>query len=141
MTGTIIPAFSKRAFDFSSLAGSTTVEFVMIEALDLSHWTTVSLWVRVHSVNVGSTAAIEVIAYPIAPSVEQPEIDFVDTATSAICKVDSGTSAPGLLSVDISSLAAPAIQLRVKGTQASSPGEVDAELSAEIVAKAKGMMP
>lgn len=139
MAGIIIPLFGKRTFDFSNLGASGTAEYVMVKALDLSQWTDVSLWIRVHSNGTEAGGEIQVIAHPTAPSVEDPAVDFVATGTSVSYTIDESTPSPGLLGVGMSAVSSPAVQISVKGVQNSGPPLVAivAELSVEIVAKAK----
>lgn len=139
MAGTIIPVFTKRTFDFSNLGSSATAEYVMVKSLDVSQWTSVSLWIRVHSNSIApDDAEIQVVVYPTDPSAEEPSVDFVDSDTYAYYAVQKSTAAPGLLGLNISSISDGFVRISVKGVQGSTPGTSSADLSVDVVAKAKG---
>jgi hypothetical protein len=139
MSGTNIRAIPKQTFDFSNLAPSATAEYLMVKSLDVAQWTTVWLWLRVHSNGiVPDNAQIQIIVNPTAPSVEDPAVDFVDTGSFTALGFNKAFGAPKLIGVDISSLSNGFVRISVKGVQDSSAGVMTADISVDIVAKAKG---
>jgi hypothetical protein len=138
MAGMIIPVITKRRFDFSSLPASATVEYVMVKSLDVSHWTELSVWMRIHAKNFAQEGAqIQVWAYDTAPSAEEPSSDFFGANGIGIGVLESFAT-PGLLGGDASSLSgAPFVRFTVKGVQGSGTGSLWADLSVDLVAKAR----
>lgn len=127
MSGTNIPLFSRRKFDFSSADGS----YIALRSVDVSQWTQGVLQVRVHADNPTS-GSVQVKAYAIANTSEEPSVDYRDDTAVATATVDSSTTAPDLVIADLGSGFGGALQIEVAG--ASTPNNTPT-LSAQLVMK------
>lgn len=131
MSGTTIPLFTKRLIDFAGADGTT----VVIRSLDVSGWTEGVLNVRVHdnSIGVAGSETINVRAYPISNTPEEPSVDYRDSVAGNITTVaiDGNDTAPVLLRTALAGDFGSALQITVEG--ANSPE--NATLSAELVLK------
>jgi hypothetical protein len=130
--GQSVPLFTKRTFSFTELQAGKSLELVMVKTLEVGDYGDATLVVRVHSLNIGSsTSRIEVSAYPTAPSVLEPETDFIASSPVATSTLVSGMPAGTLVVDPVSPNFGGCLQIRVKGTRAS--GTVTAVLSAELI--------
>lgn len=133
MSGTTIPLFTKRKFNFNSATGTPSV--VVIRSLDVSGWTEGVLNVRVHENNLSSTQTINVKAYPISNTSEEPSVDYRDDTAANVTDVEVENSttdpAPKLLRASLAGDFGGAVQIVVEGASSAT----DATLSAELVLK------
>lgn len=130
MSGTTIPLMTKREFNFATAAGSV----VIIRSLDVSQWTEGTLQVRIHENSNAGTAQIDVNAYAISNTPEEPSVDYLDgTAVATVSVGVSGTdTAPLLKTAALASGFGGALQIKVEATAGST---VQATLSAALVMK------
>jgi hypothetical protein len=139
MSGTIIPIFSRRRFDFSNLGAGGTTSFEVAKGFDSSQYTEGALLVRVHSgTNIGDTATVLVSVLTWAPSQEDPakNSDFLGT-TAATVTVTSSHTGPNLLKGDFSGNFGGQLLVGVLALQDTNSEEsMIAVLSAELVLKA-----
>lgn len=132
MAGTTIPLFTKRKFDFAGASG--TPAFVVIRSLDVSGWTEGVLNVRVHENNLSSTEQINVRAYPIANTREDPSVDYRDDTAGNLTEVNvTPSTPPELLRADLAADFGGALQITVEAENGTTP--TNATLSAELVLK------
>lgn len=130
MPGTMIPLFTKRQFDFGAAAAS----FIVIRSLDVSQWTEGVLQCRLHSVDIGASGQIDVEAYPIANTAEEPDTDYVSGTAAATVSWGASDTAPDLGKTALTSGFGGAVQIKLTGTAPAS-GNLIATLSAELVMK------
>ena len=130
MAGTRKTIIDKVEYNFNN--GSGTV--VAVKAMDVVNWREGALLVRVHSTDVASSSTLDVIARIIAPTEEEPSVDYIYTTTD-IAKVtlNSSTTAPSLERAAMADDFGAYLQITVVGTK--SGGNCAATISAELVLK------
>jgi hypothetical protein len=69
MSGTTIPLFSRRTFDYDDLGGSGTSEIQIVKAVDVSQYTSGTASARAQQ-TIGGGGNITVNAYTTAPTAE-----------------------------------------------------------------------
>lgn len=131
MPGTTIELFTKRTFDFAGADGSV----IVIRSLGVQGWTEGVLNVRVHANNLGAGEQINVIAYPISNTAEDPSVDYRDDTAGSITEVSvtNSDTAPALKTGSLASDFGGALQIAVEAESGTSPN--DATLSAQLVLK------
>lgn len=137
----VLSVISRRAFDFTNLAASGTLEVVMVRAANVVAWADATLLVRVHGLTVPSGAKLELVAKAIAPSPDAPAIDFLAVDPVATVLLDSTVSAPALRSAALSAGFGSHVQLVLRATQATSPATFTAEISADLVLRERAAEP
>jgi|SRR5581483_3884989 len=131
MSGTVIRALPKMFYDFynggNALANvGESVQIVLATGISVYEYREVDLVVRIHSFNVGNTAAtFAVNAYPEVPTSEDPASDFwsstpaVGTGTISF----AGLTAPYLTLATLNIFATPAwgafLRLKLTATQSN----------------------
>jgi hypothetical protein len=134
MSSLLVPLFSLRNFSFSTLTASTSLEIVLVRALDVLEAREASLLVRVHARTIDSGSSIAISLRAVAPSQEEPGTDFPDdTSPLATVTISAGTTVTlGMASV---TSGMPAWgRVVIKGTRGSS-GSCQADLAADLVLK------
>jgi hypothetical protein len=115
---------------------SGTQAFVLVAWLDVEGWTSGSLAVRVHAIDMHANHQISVIVRTTAPTVEDPTVDFVSTSALAQAVVD--TSVGALVTDSIDLRLAGFVEVSIEGRKgATGTASVAATLSAQLYAKAK----
>lgn len=134
MSSLLVPLFSFRRFSFSTLTASTSLEIVLVRALDVLAAREASLLVRVHTRTIDTGSSIAISLRAASPSLEAPGTDFPDDTTPlATVTISSGTTATlGMASV---TSGIPAWgRVVIKGARGSS-GSCLADLAADLVLK------
>ena len=129
----------KQQFDFSSLQASTSTVFVVHRAIDVMEWPRAALQVRVHSVDIGTNASIDVKVDIVSQTPEDPGVDFVLDGTSV--SIDDAVTAPTLLEPVVLGGMGAALRLSIEGNQASTPTNVKATISADLILKPRVVPP
>lgn len=136
MSGAIIPLFPKKSF---TATGAANVENDEITSVDVTQYTQAVLEVRLHpdpNLAIPSGGSIEIIVEMTAPSAEDPGEDFVIE--------ESPRQSVTFDSTDVSN--APVLKrrvvnagfggfVRVRSIVSNTSGNVQADLSAQLVAK------
>jgi hypothetical protein len=140
MSGSTIPLFSRREFDFSEVRGDRCVDVLLVKAVDVSQYTRGTLEVRIHDRDIsGSGARIWILAYTTAPTAEDPSVDFIDDSSpvASIVVDDSDDRTPPVLATaELSSGFGGMLAIVVRGEQARAPVDaLAAELSAFLTIK------
>lgn len=73
MAGVLHNITSRRTFTFTNTALSNSIEIPLVRALDTLDAKALELLVRVHSVSIGTGASIDIKAYPISLTSEEPD--------------------------------------------------------------------
>jgi hypothetical protein len=130
-----IELFAPRRFDFSGLSSSSQAELTVIRNLPVAAFTEGRLNVRVHHRDIlDAQSKLEVLVFNAAPSIDQPEIDFVAGSELTLARVLDGP-APALETAGFGGLAG-FVDVVVRGLQGGNPGDpCVATLSAELVGK------
>ena len=126
---------TRRAFDFTSLATSSAVEFLLERVVPTGQFADAALQVRVHALTVPSGATLQCIARATSPCDDQPGTDFVDPNPVGVVTLDSTVTAPSLSQALLASGFGNAVQLVLRGTKAATGGTFTATLSVCLVLK------
>ncbi|MFV8751855.1 hypothetical protein ACNOYE_15020 [Nannocystaceae bacterium ST9] len=138
MAGTIIPLFPRRVFTYTSVAGASNVETILIKAIDATQYTSGTLVVRVHTnTTIGTGATLDVLVKATAPTAEDPVNDFVDATALATASVTNtvASNKPALVLATLTAGFPAMLQISIKATQPASAQTIKGELSAELVLK------
>jgi hypothetical protein len=127
MAGTIIPLFTKRAFEVLGTSKTT-----LVRTVDVSRYTEGVLQVRVHANTIGS-GSLDILAFPIANTSEDPATDFVGTTAVATANIALPASFPAgtLVRASLAPGFGGAVQIRVSGNTPT----LSVTLSADLVMK------
>src|SRR5262245_50019970 len=130
----LVPVLTRRAYDFSSFATTSIIDFPIVRYLDVLRYRSGELRVRVHDVNIASGRHLFVSVFPSSPSVDNPALDF--WSTTALAEVDLLGAVVGQLLVDeltdLSALGSHVrVSIRVQPTAVASriTGTISAALS------------
>lgn len=133
MANVVVSLFSLRRYGFEAIAASNSFDIVVVRALECARYREISLVTRVHSIAFGSGASIQLFAYEVAPTDDEPGTDFV--ASSTVCSSTiTSAFAPALY---VTTSAAPfggALRVVLRGTRGIS-GACAAVLEADLVMK------
>jgi hypothetical protein len=132
MAGQIINVIPPRLFDFSNLSTGYTDELVICRALDVSQWADASLLVRVNDVSALVGGNIVINAYYVAPTDDDPGIDFISTAFSGgQIFLDSTIPSPSLQGAPVYSPLGSALMITVQGGR-TALGTITAVFSIDV---------
>ena len=97
MTTAVIEAISRRRYDFS--AGFSAVPIVPVLRVD--RFRIGQLQVRLHVNGLGGASTFEIGLIPVAPSTDDPQLDFIDASTDvASVSLSAASPAPALFTDD-----------------------------------------
>lgn len=135
MAGTVRNIITRRQFTFSTVAGSGQLDVPLIRALDVSDAKAIDVVVRIHAATFGTGATIDVIAYAISLTSEEPDVDFVfSTAVGTLTITKAiADAAPTLHLGSLTSPWGHMIKIILRGTQPASPVTLTATLSIDVV--------
>ena len=104
MPGRVIRLCGRQAFTFTDLGAGGNAEVFLAENIDISAYKEVTLLIRVHLNSMTSQASyIQVHAYPVAPSSEEPTSNFRNAGTSINIDSVVGASPPTLVTLNAGS--------------------------------------
>ncbi len=132
----VLPLLSARPFDFDGVSASSSVELVVADAIDTSGFDDGILDVRLHQGSIGAKAKIEVLAYVVAPTAEDPAQTFrAASEAAAVVMAQTTVAAPGgtLTAAALSGQLGSFVSVVVRGTQGNATDECNAILSADLV--------
>lgn len=132
--GSVVPLFTKRTFDFANLATTNSLDLVILRAFPVVDAGDAVMRIRVHSMTIPSDASIEVAAYPVAPSCDEPQTDFLGPLLGSV-RLTSATSPPALAAVALSPDFGSHLQVVLTANRGSTGGTFTAALSGDIVLK------
>lgn len=135
MAGTVIPLWTARDFDYSSIGIGSTEEHTLVKALDLSPYRDARLLVRVHTINV-TAGTLVVRAYRTSPTPEHPSADFLDAASPLATASIQSAAVGDLVRQSLSASHGAFVRFTIRATQ---PGEtqetIEARLSAGVAVR------
>jgi len=134
MAGVLHNITSRRTFTFTNTALSNSIEIPLVRALDTLDAKALELLVRVHSVSIGTGASIDIKAYPISLTSEEPDTDFIKSTAVATVTLSPSTTAPSLSLAALSTPYGHMVRISITGTQASSSQTITATLSIDLLA-------
>ncbi len=136
MAGTLISLLDRTDYAFTNLATSTTTGLIpVVQNVDVSMWREVTLLVRVHTRDMGSTGQkLAVSIVPVLPSSEEPDAYF-RAAEVASVEIDENSGQGVLLRDAASPNTGAMVTLMVRGTQGSGAGAVAATISVALSCK------
>jgi len=130
----VVLELPSRAFDFSGTQGGETQTVVLTRATCVDELRELVVVVRVHAVTAGS-GTLRVVAVPVAPTPEQPEVDYPDENTT-LASLDVHAAAAGsLLRAFVQAPLPTHVQLRLVATMPSSPASFTSTLSLSLEGK------
>jgi hypothetical protein len=137
-SGILVPVVEKSSFEFKRLGGGTSYETVVRAAVDVRGYSIVHLLTRVHAVNIGPSASLDILLRDVDPS-DEDGLDFVISSpflTSTA--VTSATTAPRLTkdSPAAGTYPGPFLRVIVRATQAPSSVNLTATISADLLLRA-----
>lgn len=93
----VIPFLDRRAFNFSSMSGGTTVDVILHPALCVLDYTRVKLAVRLHASSMISGQSLKIAIHGTMPTEEDPALDFIDPNEFMNVSFTSSTPVPSLV--------------------------------------------
>ena len=138
MSGSVIQVMNRMVVDISNGSLGPPIDVTLVSAVDVSRYTEGELYVRVNGGTVGGNAVINILAYPTAPSAEDPSADFVSTSAVANISLTNSavSSAPNLSRAVLSASAfGRALRIIARATQDSPTQTIAPEISIELVLK------
>lgn len=135
MTGSVQSVISRRTFTFSSVGTSGNVEIPLVRALDVTDAKSIDLQVRLHSMTIGSGASVDITAYAISLTNEEPDTDFILSSARATIILNNSSSAPSLHLASLSSPFGTMIRVTIKGTQPGSAQTITVTVSIDLIVR------
>lgn len=137
MAGVIVELFSRRTFDFSSLAAAGVARIAWDAAQPVEEFTEGVIVLRSHAHTIPAAASFRVRAFLAAPSREQPSTTFWATtpAIGDALLTSAGPSAPTLIVAPLATNFGGFLYVDVTATQGSGMTTLSATLSCDLVVK------
>jgi hypothetical protein len=132
----LVPFLSRKAYDFSAMSGSVTVDTVLVRALDVVDMRLGQLLVRVHAINVLSPGQLSLLAFSTSPSPDSPEADFVATISTAFAPLETASTG-ALVRVGLIAGFGSHLRLVLRAVVASGAQTHRATLSAALALRAR----
>lgn len=101
MTGISLPLLKKAKFDFKSVEDNTTVEFVLVDRIEVLHWREVSLLVQVHSAVIASPDLVVVAMRNKSLSEDDPGMTFTSQLFVGSVTLGANTQIPHFATVPV----------------------------------------
>lgn len=138
MTGTVHSIVTRRAFTFTNVATSNSVEIPLLRAMDVTDAKAIELMVRVHSLTIGSGASVAIKAYALSLTSEEPDTDFLSPSSSsptalATITLNNSSSAPSLQLASLSTPFGHMIRVTVTGSQPAGSQTITVTLSIDVL--------
>jgi hypothetical protein len=136
MAGITQRIVSRRKFDFAGLAGSQTQTFVVHRGIDVSMYREATLEVAVHVATlIDSTHTVQVLAYPVILTDDEPQTDFVASAASGTVLLNTTTQQSQVVLAALSANFGGMLQIQVKGTQPAGTAAFTVTITIDISLK------
>ena len=119
-----IPLLRKTSYDFSFLAAFASETIVIAPAIDVASFYRMTLFLRVHNLQMSAGQLVHVEIDHTLPSDEDPAEFIMRNATGAplaSLDIDSSDTPPALISTSATELGA-ALRVRLTATQGSTAG-------------------
>jgi hypothetical protein len=83
MAGTLIEILPRTEYDFSKIQGDDSF-FWVAQYIDVRQWRSVTLLVRLHSMEIAGTSKVNVGLVSVLPSAEDPSKNFADAENPVV---------------------------------------------------------
>lgn len=136
MSGTTIPVIGMTTYNFLGLGANKEAEVPIAQNIDVTGYAEGTLLVRVHDLDLDNSAKIDVIAYPVLPSPQDPSREFKAAAVGQVT-LDTVATQNGKLVVDaLSGPLGAFLTITVKAdTDATPPTVLTATISVDLSLK------
>jgi hypothetical protein len=129
MAGTLLPLIPKRVFDFGALANSTTLQFPLVERIDVSRYIDCMVALRVHAASITTLNSLVFDLYGDGFTTEDPGLLF---RTSSPLATQSVTAATPLLLTYGATVRGEFVTFILTATKAVA-GNLSATVSVDLV--------
>lgn len=137
MSGTTMPVIGMTTYDFGGLGvPSKTAELIVAANLDVTAFTSATLLVAVHDIDLDQQAQIDVVAYAVLPSPQDPSKEFKRTTALGTVTLNSGNQEGTLVAAALTPPIGAFITITVKGTTVTNaPSALTATISIDLSLK------
>lgn len=133
MSGMVHNVITRRTFTFSTVATSSNMEIPLVRALDVTDAKSIELAVRLHAATIGTGASVDIIAYAVSLTNEEPDTDFVYATARATITLSSSPATPALHLASLSTPFGNMVRVTVKGTQPASGQTISVTISVDLI--------
>jgi hypothetical protein len=134
MAGTILRLMPRTDFDFGKVQASNSVIVWTSQNIDVSRYREGTMLVRVHALNIGTTATLVVALRAVQPSQEDPAQYFRSTTDLAFVVLGNGT-APQLQVAALPANFGGFVSLQLRASQPAVATTLIATLSVDLSLK------